>query len=179
MDTAIYNSIARAALLGDGYWQANATKAAEFGVAAMSSNQGQNQGQNQSPYQNSNQYQYQTSNPQYQTQSQYQHSNQLPSQSTSAGTTPVMVPPSVASSATQVKSEQDCFERLALEFASLPDREMPPEVSDPVAAQQQQQQLTSAASRALPDHKISPNTPTNNFVAKTIRAAMADIKPSS
>ncbi|KAL6787546.1 hypothetical protein J3E68DRAFT_155693 [Trichoderma sp. SZMC 28012] len=179
MDTAIYNSIARAALLGDGYWQANATKAAEFGVAAMSSNQGQNQGQNQSPYQNPNQYQYQTSHPQYQTQSQYQHSNQLPSQSTSAGTTPVMVPPSVASSATQVKSEQDCFERLALEFASLPDREMPPEVSDPVAAQQQQQQLTNAASRALPDHKISPNTPTNNFVAKTIRAAMADIKPSS
>lgn len=122
-----------------------------------------------------------------------------------------MVPPSVASSATQVKSEQDCFERLALEFASLPDREMPPEVSDPVAAQQQQQQLTDAAcksnqslkkhttpiylckgtrvrrltrnlrptARALPDHKISPNTPTNNFVAKTIRAAMADIKPSS
>ncbi|KAM6484697.1 hypothetical protein HDV62DRAFT_304659 [Trichoderma sp. SZMC 28011] len=177
MDTAIYNSIARAALLGEGYWQANATKAAEFGVAAMSSNQGQNQGQNQSQ---PNQYQYQTSNPQYQTQSQYQHPNQLPSQSTSAGTTPVMVPPSIASSATQVKSEQDCFERLALEFASLPDREMPPEVSDPVAAQQQQQQqLTSAASRAVPDHKISPNTPTNNFVAKTIRAAMADIKPSS
>ncbi|KAF3072755.1 hypothetical protein CFAM422_004922 [Trichoderma lentiforme] len=178
MDTAIYNSIARAALLGDGYWQANATKAAEIGVAAMSSNQGQNQGQNQSPYQNPNQYQYQTSHPQHQTQSQYQHSNQLQSQSTSAGTTPVMVPPSVASSATQVKSEQDCFERLALEFASLPDREMPPEVLDPVAAQQQQQ-LTNAASRALPDHKISPNTPTNNFVAKTIRAAMADIKPSS
>ncbi|KAJ4858198.1 hypothetical protein T069G_06465 [Trichoderma breve] len=146
----------------------------------MSSNQGQNQGQNQSPYQKPNQYQYQSSNLQYQTQSQYQqHQNQLPSQNTSAGTTPVMVPPSVASSATQVKSEQDCFERLALEFASLPDREMPPEVSDPVAAQQQQQQLTNAASRAVPDHKISPNTPTNNFVAKTIRAAMADIKPSS
>lgn len=59
-----------------------------------------------------------------------------------------MVPPSVVSSATQVKSEQDCFERLALEFASLPDREMPPEVSDPVAAQQQQQQLTNAACKS-------------------------------
>ncbi|KAL7954434.1 hypothetical protein V8C34DRAFT_308321 [Trichoderma compactum] len=104
--------------------------------------------------QNQNQHQYQSSN------LQYQH----PTQST-----PVMVPPSVASSATQVQSERGCFERLALEFASLPDREMPPEVADPVAAQQ----LTNPASR------ISPNTPTNNFVAKTIRAAMADIKPSS
>ncbi|KAL6800814.1 hypothetical protein GGI42DRAFT_354702 [Trichoderma sp. SZMC 28013] len=169
MDTAIYTSIARAALLGDGYWQANATNAAAVGVAAMSSNQGQNQGQNQN--QNPNQHQYQSSNLQYQTQSRYQH----PIQSTFAGKTPVMVPPSIASSATQVKSEQDCFERLALEFASLPDREMPPEVSDPVAAQQ----LTNPASRAVPDHRISPNTPTNNFVAKTIRAAMADIKPSS
>ncbi|KAL7906460.1 hypothetical protein GGI35DRAFT_109480 [Trichoderma velutinum] len=182
MDTAIYTSIARAALLGDGYWQANATKVAGFGAAAMSSNQGQNQGQNQyqnqNPYQNQNQYQYQTSNPQYQTQNQYHHPSQLPSQSSTAGTTPVMVPPSVASSATQIKSEQDCFERLALEFASLPDREMPPEVSDPVAGQQQQQ-LSNPASRAIPDHSISPNTPTNNFVAKTIRAAIADIKPSS
>ncbi|PNP49919.1 hypothetical protein THARTR1_09449 [Trichoderma harzianum] len=147
----------------------------------MSSNHDQNQGlnqnqnQNQSPYQNPNQYQYQTSNLRYQAQSQYQHPNQLPSQSTSAGTTRVMVPPPIASSATQVKSEQDCFERLALEFASLPDREMPPEVSDPVAAQQ----LANPASTAIPDHTISPNTPTNNFVAKTIRAAMADIKPSS
>ncbi|KAK4073121.1 uncharacterized protein Triagg1_5401 [Trichoderma aggressivum f. europaeum] len=177
MDTAIYTSIARAALVGDGYWQANATNAAAVGVAAMSLNRGQNhnqgQDQNQSPYQNQNpnQHQHQSSNLQYQAQSRYQH----PHQSTTAGTTPVMVPPSVVSSATQVKSEQDCFERLALEFASLPDREMPPEVSDPVAAQQ----LTNPASRAMPDHRISPNTPTNNFVAKTIRAAMADIKPSS
>ncbi|KAL7947543.1 hypothetical protein V8C42DRAFT_318080 [Trichoderma barbatum] len=49
-----------------------------------------------------------------------------------------MVPPTLAPSAIQVKSEQDCFELLALEFSSLPDREMPPEVSDPAAAQQQQ-----------------------------------------
>lgn len=84
MDTAIYTSIARAALLGDGYWQANATNAAAVGVAAMSSNQGQNQGQNQN--QNPNQHQYQSSNLQYQTQSRYQH----PIQSTFAGKTPGM-----------------------------------------------------------------------------------------
>lgn len=121
-----------------------------------------------------------------------------------------VVPPTLASSAAQVKSEQDCFELLALEFSSLPDREMPPEISDTAAGQQQQlarpacksnrhdtrhfyvqsnafmcklceinQLTTRIAAAKLPDHQITPNTPTNNLITNTIRAAMADIKPSS
>ncbi|EHK17274.1 uncharacterized protein TRIVIDRAFT_66217 [Trichoderma virens Gv29-8] len=186
MDTAIYTSIARAAVLGDGFWQMNTRDAAAFGSAAMSSNQGRSQDQYQNPnqYHSRNQYQgpsqYQSSSQyQYQNHNQYQNPSQLANQSSTAGSTPVMVPPTLASSATQVKSEQDCFELLALEFASLPDREMPPEVSDPVAGQQQQQLTKPSSATAMPDHRITPNTPTNNFVAKTIRAAMADIKPSS
>ncbi|KAL7934663.1 hypothetical protein V8C35DRAFT_327062 [Trichoderma chlorosporum] len=181
MDTAIYTSIAQAALLGDGFWQVNATDAGAFGATAMSTNQNQSQDQDQTQghYGNPNQYQYQSphqyQNPNhYQSHSQYQNPSQLPNQSSAAGTTAVMVPPTRASSAAQVKSEQDCFELLALEFSSLPDREMPPEVSDTAAGQQQQ--LTKPGST---DHRITPNTPTNNFVAKTIRAAMADVKPSS
>lgn len=55
------------------------------------------------------------------------------------------MPPSLASSSSssstsqvQVKSEQNVMERLALEFSSLPDREMMPEGSDSAAGQQQQ-----------------------------------------
>ncbi|KAH6604418.1 hypothetical protein Trco_007864 [Trichoderma cornu-damae] len=69
----------------------------------------------------------------------------------------------------RVKSEQDCFRLLALEFASLPDRgEI--SVSDAATGQQQQQQQQPTA---------SAYTPTNNLIARTIRAAMADIKPGS
>lgn len=52
------------------------------------------------------------------------------------------MPPSLASSTStfqvQIKSEQNVMERLALEFSSLPDREMVPEGSDSAAGQQQQ-----------------------------------------
>ncbi|KAL7793720.1 hypothetical protein V8C37DRAFT_401800 [Trichoderma ceciliae] len=97
--------------------------------------------------------------------------NQYPDQSSSSRSTPVVPPTRALSSATRAKSEQDCFKLLALEFASLPDRELAPEGSDTAAAHQQQQQLTAPTSTS--------NTPTNMLIAKTIRAAMADIKPRS
>ncbi|KAM0517003.1 hypothetical protein ACHAPE_005115 [Trichoderma viride] len=61
------------------------------------------------------------------------------------------------------------MERLALEFSSLPDREMVPEGTDSAG----QQQLTAPGSSS----QITPtsNTPTNNLITKTIRAAMSDI----
>lgn len=53
------------------------------------------------------------------------------------------MPPSLASSSStfqvQIKSEQNVMERLALEFSSLPDREMVPEGTDSAG----QQQLTA------------------------------------
>lgn len=62
----------------------------------------------------------------------------------------LVVPPSLASSSTatsvfpvQVKSEHNVMELLALEFSSLPDREMVAEGSDSAAGQQQQQQLAA------------------------------------
>ncbi|UKZ71177.1 uncharacterized protein TrAtP1_012138 [Trichoderma atroviride] len=89
------------------------------------------------------------------------------------GVTPV-VPPSLASSSStfqvQIKSEQNVMERLALEFSSLPDREMVPEGSDSAG---QQQQLTAPGSSSQITH--TSNTPTNNLITKTIRAAMSDI----
>lgn len=91
------------------------------------------------------------------------------------------------------------MERLALEFSSLPDREMVPEGSDS-AAGQQQQLTTPGCKSSLPrfetttpysvslylhelirekiaSSQITPtsNTPTNNLITKTIRAAMSDI----
>ncbi|KAL7970771.1 hypothetical protein HDV63DRAFT_359463 [Trichoderma sp. SZMC 28014] len=88
--------------------------------------------------------------------------------------TPV-VPPSFASSSStfqvQIKSEQNVMERLALEFSSLPDREMMPEGSDSAAGQQQQLTAPGSSSQNAP----TSNTPTNNLITKTIRAAMSDI----
>ncbi|KAL7813855.1 hypothetical protein V8C44DRAFT_326469 [Trichoderma aethiopicum] len=84
------------------------------------------------------------------------------------------MPPTGPTSAADVKSEKDCFELLALEFSSLPDREMPSDGSGAGASQQQQ---VARAASGVPSHTVSPNTPTNNFIAKTIRAAMSDIKP--
>ncbi|KAM0249693.1 hypothetical protein ACHAQJ_008926 [Trichoderma viride] len=108
-----------------------------------------------------------------------QNQNQFPNKrSSSTGSTTPVVPPTVSSpsmSQLKVKSEQDCFELLALEFASLPDREMVPEGPDAAAAAGQQQ-LGKPASAAA-NHQCTSNTPTNNLIAKTIRAAMADIKP--
>lgn len=46
----------------------------------------------------------------------------------------------------QIKTEQNVMERLALEFSSLPDREMMPEGSDSAASQQQQ--LTAPACKS-------------------------------
>ncbi|KAH0495948.1 hypothetical protein TgHK011_009471 [Trichoderma gracile] len=88
------------------------------------------------------------------------------------------MPPTGATSAANVKSEQDCLELLALEFSTLPDREMPSEGSGS-GTSQQQQVARPASTPAVPGHAISPNTPTNNLIARTIRAAMAEIKPSS
>ncbi|PTB35717.1 hypothetical protein M441DRAFT_152596 [Trichoderma asperellum CBS 433.97] len=93
-----------------------------------------------------------------------------------------VVPPSLASSSmssssvfpVQVKSEHSVMELLALEFSSLPDREMVPEGSDSAAGQQQ---LTAPGSSSQPI--ATSNTPTNNLITKTIRAAMSDInKPT-
>ncbi|KAL7920101.1 hypothetical protein ACQKWADRAFT_167027 [Trichoderma austrokoningii] len=83
--------------------------------------------------------------------------------------TPAM-PPSFASSSTfqvQIKAEQNVMERLALEFSSLPDRELVPEGSD-------SQQLTTPRSSSQTT-AITSNTPTNHLITKTIRAAMSDI----
>ncbi|KAK1237139.1 hypothetical protein MKX07_006018 [Trichoderma sp. CBMAI-0711] len=85
------------------------------------------------------------------------------------------MPPTSPTSAANANSEQDCLELLALEFSTLPDREMPSEGSN--AGTSQQQQVSRPAS--VPGHAISPDTPTNNLIARTIRAAMAEIKPSS
>ncbi|KAK6446713.1 hypothetical protein FP744_10002963 [Trichoderma asperellum] len=92
----------------------------------------------------------------------------------------LVVPPSLASSSTatsvfpvQVKSEHNVMELLALEFSSLPDREMVAEGSDSAAGQQQQQQLAAPGSSSQPI--ATSNTPTNNLITKTIRAAMSDI----
>ncbi|KAM0449712.1 hypothetical protein ACHAPV_005875 [Trichoderma viride] len=63
------------------------------------------------------------------------------------------------------------MERLALEFSSLPDREMVPEGSDSAAGQQQQLTTPGSSSQITP----TSNTPTNNLITKTIRAAMSDI----
>lgn len=61
------------------------------------------------------------------------------------------MPPSFASSSStfqvQIKSEQNVMERLALEFSSLPDREMMPEGSDSAAGQQQQLTAPGCKSR--------------------------------
>ncbi|PON24390.1 hypothetical protein TGAM01_v206722 [Trichoderma gamsii] len=88
--------------------------------------------------------------------------------------TPV-VPPSLASSSStfqvQIKSEHNVMERLALEFSSLPDREMVPEGTDSTAGQQQQLTAPGSSSQITP----TSNTPTNNLITKTIRAAMSDI----
>ncbi|TFB00579.1 hypothetical protein CCMA1212_007478 [Trichoderma ghanense] len=167
----------------------------------MSSNQGQSQqGQHQYPTQrqqhqgqsqSQQQYwsQYQQSQRQYhqnQGLNQPQYANPNPgqgqsqhvSQSSSSRTTAAVMPPTVATSAANVRSEQDCFQLLALELSSLPDRQMDPEGSD-AAAVQQQQGARSASTSAVPGQASYPNTPTNNFIAKTIRAAMGEIKPSS
>ncbi|PTB72683.1 hypothetical protein M440DRAFT_1405109 [Trichoderma longibrachiatum ATCC 18648] len=84
------------------------------------------------------------------------------------------MPPTGPTSAANVGSEKDCFELLALEFSSLPDREMAPEGSDAGASQQQQ---VARAASGVPSHTITSNTPTNSFIARTIRAAMGEIKP--
>ncbi|KAL6872098.1 hypothetical protein J3F83DRAFT_713952 [Trichoderma novae-zelandiae] len=89
------------------------------------------------------------------------------------------MPPTAATSAANVKSEQDCLELLALEFSSLPDREMPPEGADAAAARRQQRVARPASTSTVPEDGINPNTPTNNLIVRTIRAAMGDIKPSS
>ncbi|KAL6903214.1 hypothetical protein GGI43DRAFT_335338 [Trichoderma evansii] len=84
-----------------------------------------------------------------------------------------VVPPSLASSSSvfqvQIKSEQNVMELLAQEFSSLPDRDLVPEDS-PAG---QQQQLTAPGSSTQPI--TTSNTPTNNLITKTIRAAMSDI----
>ncbi|UKZ95750.1 uncharacterized protein TrAFT101_010566 [Trichoderma asperellum] len=145
METAICSSISQAAGLGDAFWRANLRDVA---VMAMppDANQSENKPLNKGK-------------------------SLMP-----------VVPPSLASSSmssssvfpVQVKSEHSVMELLALEFSSLPDREMVPEGSDSAAGQQQ---LTAPGSSSQPI--ATSNTPTNNLITKTIRAAMSDInKPT-
>lgn len=72
------------------------------------------------------------------------------------------MPHSLASSSStfqvQIKSEQNVMERLALEFSSLPDREMMPEGSDSAAGQQQQLAAPGCKSMQCHDLRQQPHT---------------------
>ncbi|PTB62649.1 hypothetical protein BBK36DRAFT_8229 [Trichoderma citrinoviride] len=130
------------------------------------------QGRNQSQQQHQSQYRgSQTQHHQRVDRPQYAAPNPT-------GTAPVVTPPTAATSAATVRSQQDCLELLALEFSSLADREMPSQGFD-AAASQQQQVAGPASAPAVPGHAIASGTPTNNLIARTIRAAMVEIGPSS
>ncbi|KAK5988622.1 hypothetical protein PT974_10108 [Cladobotryum mycophilum] len=77
--------------------------------------------------------------------------------------------PSIATAMT-ARSEQDCYELLLKELSSIPDREPPPPETTEASSQLE---LT-------PSSQVPVNTAaTNSVITKTIRAAMADIKPAS
>lgn len=86
------------------------------------------------------------------------------------------------------KSEKDCLDLLVKEMSSLSDREVPDEA--PESAGSQMSALSSEFPRmyrmiwdvdvyAALSRAPAQGTSTNVMIAKTIRAAMADIRPSS
>ncbi|KND89217.1 hypothetical protein TOPH_06204 [Tolypocladium ophioglossoides CBS 100239] len=72
------------------------------------------------------------------------------------------------------RSEEECFELLVKELLSIPDRELP--ISQNGDTSPEGGQLTPVASFSRGPAK---GTSTNVMIAKTIRAAMSDIRPSS
>ncbi|KAK2609198.1 hypothetical protein QQS21_002280 [Conoideocrella luteorostrata] len=97
--------------------------------------------------------------------------------------------------ATTVKSEEECYDLLAKEMASIPDRETPApqheetNIEGPQASPSDGEHRTLAT--MLLKHRSSDmaasglsrapaaSTSTNLIIAKTIRAAMAGIRPRS
>ncbi|UNI13616.1 hypothetical protein JDV02_000342 [Purpureocillium takamizusanense] len=75
------------------------------------------------------------------------------------------------------KSEEECFELLAKELSSLPDREPP--VAQNGETSPDGGQLTPVAMTTSVSNVPAVGTATNVMIAKTIRAAMSDIRPFS
>ncbi|OAQ89763.1 hypothetical protein VFPFJ_06177 [Purpureocillium lilacinum] len=74
------------------------------------------------------------------------------------------------------KSEEECFELLVKELSSIPDREPP--VAQNGETSPDGGQLTPVAMTST-SSAPGVGTATNVMIARTIRAAMSDIRPSS
>ncbi|OWT43031.1 hypothetical protein VFPPC_18248 [Pochonia chlamydosporia 170] len=82
------------------------------------------------------------------------------------------VPP--VKTAVTARSEEECYDLLVKEISSIPDREVP-------VAQNGENGTESNQVAPMPhlSRGPAPGTSTNVMIAKTIRAAMAGMRPGS
>ncbi|KAK9443510.1 hypothetical protein MAJ_03494, partial [Metarhizium majus ARSEF 297] len=82
------------------------------------------------------------------------------------------VPP--GKTAVTARSEEECYDLFVKEISSIPDREVPVTQNGESGTEQNQAGPIPQLSRGT-----TPGTSTNVMIAKTIRAAMAGIRPGS